>query len=299
MKKRFIKRTIALLSVLALYLIIDNMFFPTSISYNEMNQSEMISFKKNTIVIDYSMINLFLEEMNGFIDYGDNLSDIYNDIVDKYNKKNYARLYDEGKYKVLEIKYPKKEAKELFSNYMEVTGDVKVKVMFNKNWNLKNISLAKLDKKLNTEEVMRNQIVKLAQKQVGVYGKRYWSWWGAKGRMEWCCVFVSWLANETGTINKQLPKFAAVSQGIAFFKAKNAFKYAKNYTPKPGDIVFFDFPSDYLVDHVGIVEKVENGTVYTIEGNAGTDYVKRKEYPIGHSYLYAYGVPDYKNAKQN
>lgn len=297
MKKRFIKRSVALLSILALYIIIDNMFFPTSISYNEVNQNEIISFKKNTIVIDYSNMNLFLEEVNGFIDYGNNLSSIYNNIVDKYNKKNYARLYDDGRYKVLEIKYPKKEAKELFSEYIEVTSDVKVKILFNKNWNLKNINLAKLDKKLNTEEVMRNQIVKLAQKQVGVYGSRYWGWWGARGRMEWCCVFVSWLANETGTINKQLPKFAAVSQGIAFFKAKNGFKYARDYTPKPGDVVFFDFPSDYLVDHVGLVEKVENGIVYTIEGNAGTDYVKRKEYPIGHSYLYAYGVPDYKNAK--
>lgn len=37
-------------------------------------------------------------------------------------------------------------------------------------------------------------------------------------------------------------------------------------------------------DHVGIVEKVENGTVYTIEGNSG-DTCKQHNYTIG------YGTP--------
>ena len=51
----------------------------------------------------------------------------------------------------------------------------------------------------------------------------------------------------------------------------------RNYEPRPGDLIFFDWddpggfsgPQDGLCDHVGIVEKVENGVVYTVEGNSG------------------------------
>ena len=35
------------------------------------------------------------------------------------------------------------------------------------------------------------------------------------------------------------------------------------------DIIFFDWEGDGTTDHVGIVEKCENGTVYTVEGNSG------------------------------
>lgn len=300
MKKRLIKTVLAVSAILLTYMIINNMFFPASISYDEKDYEEMISMKDNTIYVNYAMVNLFLEEINGFIDYGDSLSKIYNDIIDKYYKDQNIKLYDEKNYKVLEVKYKKDEAKEIFANIIDtnlIVKDVKVKVLLNKNWELKNINLATINKKLNREEALRNEIVKLAQKQVGVHGSRYWGWYGFKRRMEWCCVFVSWLGYETSTLNTYIPKFTAVSQGIRFYKEKNQFKLASNYTPKPGDIVFFDFPSDYLVDHVGIVEKVENGTVYTIEGNANSNYVKRKEYPIGHPYLYAYGVPDYGKVK--
>ena len=297
MKRKLIKGVLTLVAILVSYLIIDNMFFPTSISYNEKDYNEMISLKGNTVYVNYSMLNLFLEEINNYIDYGDNLSTIYNDIIDKYYNDKNIKMYDENNYKVLEVKYKKEQAHEMFEGILDIDKDVKVKVLFNKNWDLKNINLAKVNKKINREEAIRSEIVKLAQKQVGVYGSRYWKWWGAKGRMEWCCVFVSWLASETGTLNSYIPRFAAVSRGISYYKEKGQFKYASNYTPKPGDVVFFDFPSDYLVDHVGIVEKVENGTVYTIEGNANSDYVKRKEYAINSPYLYAYGVPDYNNVR--
>jgi hypothetical protein len=40
--------------------------------------------------------------------------------------------------------------------------------------------------------------------------------------------------------------------------------------PQPGDLIFYLWSansSDKLVSHIGIVKKVENGKVYTIEGN--------------------------------
>lgn len=45
-------------------------------------------------------------------------------------------------------------------------------------------------------------------------------------------------------------------------------------------------------DHVGIVEKVENGTVYTIEGNSG-DSCRENHYAIGYYEILEYGVPQY------
>ena len=53
----------------------------------------------------------------------------------------------------------------------------------------------------------------------------------------------------------------------------------KGYKPRSGDIIFFDWEVDGQVNHVGIVEKVENGRVYTIEGNR-SDKVQQYEYDI-------------------
>ena len=54
------------------------------------------------------------------------------------------------------------------------------------------------------------------------------------------------------------------------------------YTPREGDIIFFDWDSDGLANHVGIVEKVKDGKVHTIEGNSG-DVCKKLEYNSGDS----------------
>ena len=49
---------------------------------------------------------------------------------------------------------------------------------------------------------------------------------------------------------------------------------------------------DGLPDHVGIVEKVENGRVYTIEGNT-SDSCRQRSYPVGYYHILGYGIPDY------
>ncbi len=64
---------------------------------------------------------------------------------------------------------------------------------------------------------------------------------------------------------------------------------------KVGDIIFFDWAdsNDGKADHVGIVEKVENGKVYTIEGNSNEDTCRQKEYDVGSSVILGYGTPMY------
>ena len=62
-----------------------------------------------------------------------------------------------------------------------------------------------------------------------------------------------------------------------------------------GDIIFFDWAdsNDGQADHVGIVEKCENGKVYTVEGNSSGDMCRQKEYVINSSVILGYGTPEY------
>lgn len=62
-----------------------------------------------------------------------------------------------------------------------------------------------------------------------------------------------------------------------------------------GDIIFFDWAEskDGKADHTGIVEKVEDGKVFTIEGNKKGDMCKDSSYDINSSLILGYGTPAY------
>ena len=132
-------------------------------------------------------------------------------------------------------------------------------------------------------------IVEVALTQLGNEGGQpYWSWYGFEGRVEWCACFVSWCADQCGYLESGIiPKFSLCSDGVNWFKGKGQWQ-DKNYEPKAGDLIFFDWGSDGSIDHVGIVEKCENGTVYTVEGNSG-DACKQQSYPVGGGSIYGYG----------
>lgn len=149
--------------------------------------------------------------------------------------------------------------------------------------------------------VSDDAIVAVALSQVGnIGGQPYWSWYGFEGRVEWCACFVSWCANECGYIeNGIIPKFAGCVNGVQWFKDRG--QWADNsIEPTPGMIIFFDWdspngsssPRDGQSDHVGIVEKCENGIVYTIEGNSG-DSCRQRQYSVGYYEILGYGIPAY------
>ena len=144
------------------------------------------------------------------------------------------------------------------------------------------------------------EIVTVALSQIGnVGGEPYWSWYGFNSRVEWCACFVSWCANECGYIDAGvIPKFAGCVWGVEWFRDRGLWQ-DNSYEPRPGDIIFFDWdnkgssgPQDGESDHVGIVEKVENGIVYTVEGNSG-DSCRENHYAIGYYEILGYGVPQY------
>jgi cell wall-associated NlpC family hydrolase len=136
-------------------------------------------------------------------------------------------------------------------------------------------------------------IVEVALTQLGNEGGQpYWSWYGFEGRVEWCACFVSWCADQCGYIESGIiPKFAGCVDGANWFEGNGQWQ-DRNYEPQAGNIIFFDWEGDGETDHVGIVEKCENGVVYTVEGNSG-DACRQNQYTVGSSSIYGYGVPAY------
>lgn len=145
-----------------------------------------------------------------------------------------------------------------------------------------------------------DQIVAVALSQLGnVGGEPYWSWYGFGSRVEWCACFVSWCADQCGYIETGvIPKYAGCVNGVNWFKDRG--QWADNdIEPAPGMIIFFDWdnkgssgPQDGESDHTGIVERVEDGIVYTVEGNSG-DSCRENHYAVGYYEILGYGIPAY------
>lgn len=134
-------------------------------------------------------------------------------------------------------------------------------------------------------------IVDVALSQVGnVGGEPYWSWYGFSSHVEWCACFVSWCADQCGYLDSgAYPKFSGCVFGMQWFQQRGLWLDGST-EPAPGMLIFFDWATqDGVPDHVGIVEKVENGMVYTVEGNS-RDMCRQKQYSLGSSVILGYGM---------
>lgn len=136
-------------------------------------------------------------------------------------------------------------------------------------------------------------MVAVAQSQLGIDGGlKFCEWYGYPYRVEWCAIFVSWVADQCGYIDAGvIPKFAYCPEGANWFMANGQWQ-GRDYIPAPGDIIFFDCENDGIADHVGIVEFVENDMIYTIEGNVGESCVENRYY-LYSSPVYGFGLPLY------
>ena len=142
-----------------------------------------------------------------------------------------------------------------------------------------------------------SKIVDVAYAQLGnTGGETYWRWYGFSSHVEWCACFVSWCANECDYIEEGIfPKYSSCSVGVQWFKDHGQWLDASE-EPEPGMIIFFDWnhpdgqsgPQNGIADHTGIVERVEDNIVYTIEGNAW-DVVMENHYPVGWYEILGYG----------
>jgi hypothetical protein len=119
------------------------------------------------------------------------------------------------------------------------------------------------------------------------------------GNGPWCAMAVTYWAGHSSN----LPAIFA-GKGIGYsYTVYHAQKFQKQGRwhsgtsgIKPGDVVFYDWSgtrSIGKIDHVGVVEKVSGGTIYTIEGNA-SDRCKRVA--RDHTYIVGYGRPAYTSS---
>ena len=138
-----------------------------------------------------------------------------------------------------------------------------------------------------------SRLIEIASTQLGyVEGPdndtKYGTWYGLPNE-EWCAMFVSWCANQSGISTEIIPRYASCTVGKNWFEERGLFKYKEEYTPKAGDIIFF------LSDgagHTGIVINCDGSRVYTIEGNT-SDMCAKRSYDLKWHTITGYGTPDY------
>ena len=143
--------------------------------------------------------------------------------------------------------------------------------------------------------------------------KKY-SDFGFPAGQHWCAYFVSYTLQQTkfdnGTsIWDYLKSKGSVGSGShasnmwPAFKAINGWykskAYGGNYTPKPGDLIWFLWDGNWdgitqYSNHIGVVEYVEGNKVHTIEGNINgggptTTVVARKTYSLDSNCIIVYG----------
>jgi len=123
--------------------------------------------------------------------------------------------------------------------------------------------------------------------------------YAVKNTDDWCDVFVTTVFQREG-LSHLIGRECGVERHIQIFKRLGIWNEDGASTPKSGDIITFNWDQDYqqndgFADHIGIVERVENGLIHTIEGNSGVvGTVKRNVYRIGHGNIRGFATPRYK-----
>lgn len=124
---------------------------------------------------------------------------------------------------------------------------------------------------------------------------KFGQWYGMDAQ-PWCAMFVSHCFYAAGVPLQISTRkgFAYCPYGVQWFKKQGCW----HKTPKPCDVVFFDWGKDGISDHVGIVEKVNTDrTITTIEGNTSASNnsnggeVQRRVRPL--SVVQGFGRPQW------
>ena len=152
-----------------------------------------------------------------------------------------------------------------------------------------------LEKKSNKD--LESKTANAGSKNYTKYGR----WIGANGDY-WCASFLSWIFYKSygSVLGKQLlcGAFSAACETIRKnFSKKGQYKAS----PAIGDVIFFSGTRHSGANHIGIVYKIADGKVYTIEGNTSGASgvvdngggVAKKSYALTNSKILGYGHPDY------
>ena len=117
---------------------------------------------------------------------------------------------------------------------------------------------------------------------------RYGAWYRAS-YSEWCAMYVSFCLNYAEIPETVVPREANCEKWIRALSQEGLYVSADHYTPRAGDLIFFDWEEDGRVDHVGLVEEAGGETITTIEGNSRGG-VRRNEYRADNGVIAGYGL---------
>lgn len=104
-----------------------------------------------------------------------------------------------------------------------------------------------------------------------------------KAAEPWCADFISFVFKSAGApIGFDEQGTDWVVQLKDWADRAGRYHDANSYTPLAGDIILFDYDKNGINDHTGVIERIANGRIYTIEGNSA-DSVRRRDYGVGAS----------------
>lgn len=133
---------------------------------------------------------------------------------------------------------------------------------------------------------------------------------GSKKGIAWCAVFVCWCfvqAFGKAAALKLLCQPSSGNCGAGCHSQMNYYKNKKRFftrNPQPGDQIIFLSKDKKEASHTGLVYKVDNTYVYTVEGNTSSSSgvvanggaVAKKKYKLTYDRIAGYGRPDYGEA---
>lgn len=108
---------------------------------------------------------------------------------------------------------------------------------------------------------------------------------------DWCVAITVAVAVKLGLTDIIYPE-CSCTRAIALYREKGQFVQARNYVPKPGDFLAYDWQDNGDPDHWGTVVSVSGEKLRIIEGNMN-DQVGYRELNMGDSRIYGYCLPDY------
>lgn len=82
----------------------------------------------------------------------------------------------------------------------------------------------------------------------------------------WCAGYVSAMAIESGC-DDIIPISANCDEMYNKGKIMGIALYPNSWSPKTGDIIFYDWDLNGELDHVGIIESANGSSIHVIEGN--------------------------------
>lgn len=149
------------------------------------------------------------------------------------------------------------------------------------------------------EAIVAKAVSQIGYKEKGNNDTIYGAWYGMNYQ-PWCMMFISWCAAQCGISTGTIPKLAYVPYCVDFYQKQGRYKAKGTYRPEAGDLIIYGSNS-----HIGIVEKVQGNTVFTIEGNTSAngnssngDGVYRRSRALSDSWIKGYCLPDYKEEEE-